>query len=130
MNIIEKTIEVSKKAYAQYSNFKVGSCVLLKNEDGDQKEFFGCNIENAAYGSTMCAERVAIYKGISEGYNILDTVYVFTDTSDLTPPCGSCLQVIVEFATQDTSVVLFNNHKSKEFKLTELLPNYFSQKNL
>lgn len=130
MNIIEKTISISKKAYTPYSNFKVGAGVLFKNDKGDIKEFFGCNIENAAYGSTMCAERTAIFKGITEEFNYIHTVYVFTDTENLTPPCGACLQVIVEFADDKTKVVLFNNHKSKEFLLTDLLPNYFSQKNL
>ncbi len=130
MNIIEKTISISKKAYTPYSNFKVGAGVLFKNDNGDTKEFFGCNIENAAYGSTMCAERTAIFKGITEEFSYIHTVYVFTDTENLTPPCGACLQVIVEFADDKTKVVLFNNHKSKEFLLTELLPNYFSQKNL
>src|SRR3981081_3123243 len=80
-------------AHAPYSNFRVGAAVRAKSG----RIFTGCNVEHSTYGLTLCAERVAIFKAISEGERGFDTVAVVTDTDSLTPPCGACRQIIWEF---------------------------------
>src|SRR5258708_31382826 len=90
-------------AHAPYSNFRVGAAVRAKSG----RIFSGCNIENSTYGLTLCAERVAIFKAVSEGERGFDAVAVVTDTDLLTPPCGACRQIIWEFCG-DAEVVLPN----------------------
>src|SRR6202008_3253313 len=90
-------------AHAPYSNFRVGAA--LRASSG--RIFGGCNVENATYGLTVCAERVAIFKAISEGERGFDAMAVVTDTDSLTPPCGACRQLIWEFCG-DVPVVLAN----------------------
>ena len=92
-----------ENAHAPYSNFRVGAAVRAKSG----RVFSGCNVENATYGLTLCAERVAIFKAISEGERGFDAVAVVTDTDTLTPPCGACRQIIWEFCG-DAEVVLAN----------------------
>jgi cytidine deaminase len=90
-------------AHAPYSNFRVGAAVRAKSG----RVFTGCNVENSTYGLTLCAERVAIFKAISEGERGFDAVAVVTDTDSLTPPCGACRQILWEFCG-DAQVVLSN----------------------
>lgn len=121
----EKLIEIAKqareKASAPFSNFKVGAVLVGKTDE----IFTGCNIENASYGLTMCAERVAIFKAVSEGVRAFQKIVVVADTDDLTPPCGACRQIIWEFCG-DIEIILANLHgKTEMFQMKELFPRAF-----
>jgi cytidine deaminase len=108
-------------AHAPYSNFRVGAAVRAKSG----RVFTGCNVENATYGLTLCAERVAIFKAISEGERGFDAVAVVADTDTLTPPCGSCRQILWEFCG-DAEVVLANlNGKVEHYRMSALFPKPF-----
>lgn len=122
--LIDAAGEVRNNAYAPYSEFKVGAAVAT--EDG--KIYVGCNVESASYGLTVCAERVAIWKGISRGENRFCCIAVVVDTDELTPPCGVCRQIIWEFCG-DVPVILSNlNGKSETVQMSELLPRAFDSK--
>jgi cytidine deaminase len=108
-------------AFAPYSKFKVGAALVA--DDGSIVT--GCNVESASYGLTICAERVAIVKGISEGKKRFTCVAVVADTDTPTPPCGACRQLLWEFAP-DADVVMENLHgKRVSFHMRELLPHGF-----
>ncbi|MGD9562064.1 MAG: cytidine deaminase [Pyrinomonadaceae bacterium] len=122
--LIAAAKEVRERAYAPYSNFKVGAAV--ETDEGDI--YTGCNVESASYGLTVCAERVAIWKGISRGEKRFGRIAVVVDTEELTPPCGICRQIIWEFCG-DVPVILSNLHgKSETVKMSELLPRAFDSK--
>ncbi|CAN5636596.1 cytidine deaminase [soil metagenome] len=122
--LIESAKTAREKAFAPYSNFKVGAAVQTKSG----KIFTGCNIENASYGLTMCAERVAIFKAISEGEKEFTNIAVVADTENLTPPCGPCRQIIWEFCG-DVPVTFANLHgKTETLPIKELLPRAFDAK--
>jgi cytidine deaminase len=113
-------------AHAPYSNFRVGAA--LRAASG--RIFGGCNVENATYGLTICAERVAIFTAISEGERGFDAIAVVTDTDSLTPPCGACRQLIWEFCG-DVPVVLANlQGKSEMICMRDLFPKPFDSSNL
>jgi cytidine deaminase len=118
-------VEAAKKARqfarAPFSRFRVGAAI----EDDSGRVFTGCNIENATYGLTICAERVAIFKALSEGATRFHRVAVVADTDLLTPPCGACRQILWEFCG-DVPVILANlSDKTESFSLGELLPKPF-----
>lgn len=124
----EKLIEAAnigrERAFAPYSNFKVGAAV----ETDDGEIFIGCNVESASYGLTVCAERVAIWKGVSEGKKHFKAVAVVVDTEELTPPCGVCRQIIWEFSG-DIPVILANlKGDSEVVQMRDLLPRAFDTK--
>ena len=124
----EKLIELAnvarERAFAPYSKFKVGAAV----ETDEGEIFIGCNIESASYGLTVCAERVAIWKAVSEGKMNFKTIAVVVDTEELTPPCGVCRQIIWEFC-HDIPVILANlKGKSEVIQMRELLPRAFDTK--
>lgn len=113
-------------AHAPFSNFRVGAA--LRATSG--RIFGGCNIENATYGLTICAERTAIFKAISEGERGFDAIAVVTDTDALTPPCGACRQLIWEFCG-DVPVILSNlKGKTEVHQMRNLLPKPFDSSNL
>ncbi len=117
----EAAIAVRENAFARYSNFRVGAAL----EDIDGRIHTGCNVENATYGLTMCAERNAIFKAISEGARKFRRIVVAADTDILTPPCGACRQILWEFCG-DIEVVLVNLHgKTETYQLKDLLPKPF-----
>jgi len=117
---------VRENAHASFSNFKVGAA--LRAASG--RIFGGCNVENATYGLTVCAERVAIFKAISEGERRFDAIAVVTDTDRLTPPCGACRQLIWEFCG-DVLVVMANlKGKIEILQMRELFPRPFDSSNL
>ncbi len=121
--IIEKAKEARKKAYAPYSNFFVGAAVLTKSG----RIFTGCNIENVAYGLTICAEACAIAKTVSEGYKDIKAVALVADTESIPFPCGSCRQIILEFG-DDIRIIMANlRGDSLEKIITELLPLGFTK---
>ncbi|HEY0365464.1 MAG TPA: cytidine deaminase [Pyrinomonadaceae bacterium] len=122
---IESLIEVAKRARLQsvatFSNFLVGAAV--RTSDG--KVYTGCNIESASYGLTVCAERVAIWKALSEGEHHFTDLVVVADTENLTPPCGTCRQIIWEFARGANIVFANLEGKSEVFHIADLLPRAF-----
>ena len=110
-----------ENAHAPYSKFLVGAAV----ECSDGRVFTGCNIENATYGLTVCAERVAIWKAISEGVRSFTRVAVCADTQHLTPPCGACRQILWEFCG-DAEIIMSNLSGDEEtVKLATLFPRAF-----
>ena len=122
--LVKAATEVRERAYAPYSNFKVGAAVRTK----DGKIYTGCNVESASYGLTVCAERVAIWKAVSEGEKEFEQVAVVADTEELTPPCGVCRQIIWEFGG-DIPITFANlNGKTETVKISELLPRAFDTK--
>lgn len=124
--LIAAATKVRENAHAKFSNFKVGAA--LHSASGTI--FTGCNVENATYGLTVCAERVAIFKAISEGERRFDAIAVVTDTDTLTPPCGACRQLIWEFCG-DIPVTLANlKGKSETMQMSQLFPKPFDSSNL
>ena len=110
-----------ENAHAPFSNFRVGAA--LRASSG--RIYTGCNVENSTYGLTVCAERVAIFKAISEGERGFDAIAVVTQTEVLTPPCGACRQIIWEFCG-DIPVVLANlQGKAEVHKMSALFPRPF-----
>jgi len=119
--LIAAALAAREHAHAPFSKFKVGAAV----EDGTGHIHTGCNIENATYGLTLCAERVAIFKAISEGAKGFTRVAVAADTDLPTPPCGACRQILWEFCG-DIEIVLVNLHgKSETLRMGELFPRPF-----
>jgi cytidine deaminase len=115
-----------ENAHAKFSKFKVGAG--LRAASG--KIYGGCNVENATYGLTVCAERVAIFKALSEGERKFDAIAVVTDTDALTPPCGACRQLIWEFCG-DVPVVMSNlKGKVEVIQMRDLFPKPFDASNL
>ena len=122
--LIEAATAVRENAYAPFSDFRVGAA--LETEDGEV--ITGCNVESASYGLTVCAERVAIWKAISQGKRKIKHIAVVADTEDLTPPCGVCRQIIWEFGG-DIPVILANlKGKSEVIQMRDLLPRAFDTK--
>ena len=110
-----------ENAHAPYSNFRVGAALRAKSG----RVFTGCNVENSTYGLTICAERVAIFKAISEGERGFDALAVVTDTDQLTQPCGACRQIIWEFCG-DVPVIIGNlQGQSETHQMSALFPKPF-----
>jgi cytidine deaminase len=119
--LIEAAKEVRTRAHAPYSNFKVGCAI----EDDTGRVFTGCNVENASYGLSLCAERVAVFKAISEGAGKLLRIAVVADTDTLTPPCGACRQILWEFCG-DAPLALENLAGKREtMTVKQILPRPF-----
>lgn len=134
-NIEEKEIEklillarsAQERAYAPYSNFRVGAC--LKTCSGNY--YLGCNIENAGYTPTVCAERTAMFKAIFDGERDFEAIAIISDSDNFTSPCGVCRQVLAEFCKSDMPAILANN--KGEYRLTsvgELLPFAFTKEDM
>lgn len=120
-----KAIKAAKKAreysYSPYSNFRVGAGLIIAGG----KIYSGCNVENISYGLSVCAERVAIFKALSEGCKNFETLVVSSDGSDFVFPCGACLQVMVEFC-ENLEIILANNKGDYKIKgVKELMPAAF-----
>jgi cytidine deaminase len=119
--LLEAALSAREHAHAIFSDFKVGAAL----EDSAGVIYTGCNIENATYGLTMCAERVAVFKAMSEGARRFRRIAVAADTDLLTPPCGSCRQVLWEFCG-DLEVTLVNPRgKTEVFRMKDLFPRPF-----
>lgn len=119
--LVEAAIAVRENAHAPFSKFKVGAAVL----DDTGRIHTGCNVENATYGLTCCAERVAIFKAVSVGAQKFTRVAVVADTDTLTPPCGACRQILWEFCG-DVELTLSNLHsKTETVRLGTLFPRAF-----
>jgi len=127
MKTVEKLLEAAKKvkenAYAPYSHFHVGAALITDTG----KIYSGCNVENTSYGLTICAERNAIFRMISDGEHRIAEILVIGDTEEFLPPCGACRQVMTEFSTNDTVVYLCNKQGQwKKTTMAELMPYTFS----
>lgn len=121
--MIKKAEEASKKAYAPYSKFKVGACVLA--ESGNT--YVGCNFENSSYGMTICAERNAVGSAIVNGELKIRAVAIYSPNMDNCTPCGACRQVLNEFKSENgLDVIVKINDKIKIYTLEELLPETFN----
>ena len=119
--LIAEATAARVRSVAPFSNFLVGAA--LQTDEG--KVFTGCNVESASYGLTVCAERVAIWKALSEGERDFARLVIVADTEQLTPPCGTCRQIIWEFCKHAT-IVLANLHGQKEeLDIADLLPRAF-----
>ncbi|HVG35055.1 MAG TPA: cytidine deaminase [Pyrinomonadaceae bacterium] len=119
--LIKAATRARDLSIAPFSNFHVGAAV--ETEDG--KIYIGCNIESASYGLTVCAERIAIWKALSEGERRFKRLAIVVDTEDLTPPCGTCRQIIWEFL-RDAPIVLANLRGGQEtIMMRDLLPRAF-----
>lgn len=125
--LINCALDSRNKAYTPYSNFKVGASVLT--ESG--KIYGGCNIENASYTPTVCAERVAIFKAIYDGESKIKKIAVVAKENSFTYPCGVCRQVIREFCSNDCEIIIVKNEQEyKIIKFSELLPYSFGPEDL
>ena len=124
--LCQKAVEMLSRAYVPYSHFPVGAAL----ECSDGTVFTGCNVENAAYGPSNCAERTAVFKAVSEGYRSFRCIAITADSDGFCPPCGVCRQVLQEFAP-DLEVILVNRRgETKRLTLRELLPYSFGSSNL
>ena len=127
-NLLKTALEARKFAYAPYSHFTVGAALLAK----DGTIYSGCNIENAAYGPSNCAERTAFFKAISEGKREFFAIAIVggmegSEATQYCPPCGVCRQVMAEFCNPEQFLIILGakNQMFKEYKLKELLPLSF-----
>lgn len=120
--MIDIAKEVLENAYAPYSKYRVGAVI----ETSSGKLYTGCNIENMSFGLTVCAERVAIFKAVSDGERSITKVVIVSDGDSTPIPCGACLQVMNEFSDEDLEIIVSSRDgKFERFKLIDLLPRPF-----
>lgn len=119
-NLIKEAISAQNRAYSPYSKFKVGAAIITKQG----KIFTGCNVENLSYGLTICAERVAVFKAVSEGYTDFEAIAISSSSGKPTFPCGACRQVLAEFNNK-MKVYLVNDDNT--YNLSDLLPYSFTE---
>jgi cytidine deaminase len=119
--LLEAALAARENAHAPFSKFKVGAAI----EDQTGRIFTGCNVENATYGLTVCAERVAVFKAISEGARKFTRIAVAADTEVLTPPCGACRQILWEFCGNAELILVNLQGKTESFRLKDLFPRPF-----
>lgn len=125
--LVDLAFTMLERSYVPYSNFPVGAAILCS----DGTIFTGCNIENAAYGSTICAERTALVKAVSEGHrDDFERIAVVGNSSDYCWPCGACRQMLYEFNPDLTVLVARGDRHFVSLKLHELLPHGFGPKSL
>lgn len=125
--LVDLAFEMLDRAYVPYSHFPVGAAILC----ADGSVFTGCNVENAAYGSTICAERTALVKAVSEGHrDDLERIAVVGNSVDFCWPCGSCRQMLFEFNPHMTVLVANGTREFVKLSLQDLLPHGFGPKSL
>ena len=129
-SLMQMAQQARNNSYSPYSHFRVGAALLGKSG----KIYTGCNVENAAYSATNCAERTAIFKAVSEGERDFVALAIVGgregETAELCAPCGVCRQVISEFCQKDFKIALGNDEKFEVYTLEQLLPLSFSEKDL
>ena len=119
-------VEAKSKSIPTYSKFRVGSALLTE----DENVFTGGNIESSSYGLTICSERVALFKALSEGHRKFKAIAIASDDPGFCPPCGACRQVLKDFCEEIKVVLINHKNEIKIFKLDELLPFPFGDANL
>lgn len=124
--LIKIAKEAMNNAYVPYSKFRVGAAL----ETSDGKVYSGCNIENASFGGTNCAERTALFKAISEGHRKFTKIAVISDSDDYTYPCGICRQVLSEWGLDMEVIVASSSEGYRVHKLSEILPYAFTNENM
>ncbi len=122
--IIQDLIRIRNNALAIYSGFKVGAVIQTANG----KFYKGHNIESSSYGLTICAERVALFKALSEGEREFRKIYILGNNNEFCPPCGACRQVLMDYANEIEVILVKDSGESKSYKLDQLLPLAFSDK--
>lgn len=120
--LVRMALAAREQAYAPYSNFHVGAALLTR----DGRVFTGCNVENASYGLTVCAERVALFKAVSEGSRTFTALAMAGPSDDYCRPCGACLQVMSEFAPELRVIMADRTGRFRSRTLLQLLPEAFS----
>ena len=122
--LVNEAFKAMKNAYAPYSKYHVGACILCK----DGKTFYGANIENASYGATNCGERSAVFAAYSNGYrkNDIEAIAIVSDGERLGTSCGICRQVLSELLNPDTPIILSNGKETRVTNTVEMLPDSFS----
>ena len=120
--LLEAALFAKQNAYVPYSHFPVGAALL-----GDNHQiYYGCNVENAAYGSTICAERTALTKAISEGCRHFEMLLLISNSQEFIFPCGACLQMLAEFSSDLTIICMNANQESIELCIRDMLPYQFN----
>jgi cytidine deaminase len=119
--LIDAALAARENAHAPFSKFKVGAAL----EDQSGRIFTGCNVENATYGLTVCAERIAVFKAISEGARKFTRIAIAADTDVLTPPCGACRQILWEFCGNAELILVNLQGKTESLRLKDLFPRPF-----
>lgn len=125
-NITELLIEIKKEALAKYSKFHVAAILVTDNNE----LITGFNIECTSYGLTICAERVALFKALTEGHRKFQKIYVMADGEEPCPPCGACRQVLMDYAPGIDVIMVTEDGLRKQVTLAELLPYAFKDENL
>lgn len=120
MKLMDEAIKAKNNSYSPYSNFKVGAALLTD----DDLIYTGCNVENASYTPSCCAERTAFFKAVSEGKKKFKAIAITSDT-EMCYPCGVCRQVMSEFCNSDFKIYVGNENKIEEYTLNDLLPHSF-----
>ena len=127
--LIEQAISARTNAYAPYSKYRVGAALVGKAKNGNRESFLGSNVENASYGATICAERVAITNAVHQGLREVEVIAIATSNSPPASPCGICRQVLREFssAPDKLRIIMVNeNHERQDSTLADLLPLSFA----
>lgn len=124
--LIVEAKSASKNAYCPYSKFRVGASVL----GGSGRIYAGCNVENASFGMTICAERSALAASVTQGETKIEGIVIYTPTAKPTAPCGACRQALNEFGTEMSCICVCDGPDEIRLKLSELLPAAFGPKNL
>lgn len=130
--VVELAWEMSKRAYCPYSDFPVGAGILAENETGEQRFFGGCNVENASYGGSICAERTAAVKAVSEGFRTFRCIAVICAKVPGGSPCGICRQFLREFGGLTATVLNIQDRDNSvvRYRLEEILPDSFGPESL
>jgi cytidine deaminase len=126
IELVKLAKKAMENAYVPYSHFRVGAALLTINDE----VYTGCNIENASFGGTNCAERTALFKAVSEGKKQFKTIAIISDSDNFTYPCGICRQVLAEFGTDLVFLIANNKEEFRIHKFTELLPYAFTNEEL
>ncbi|MEW6512094.1 MAG: cytidine deaminase [Bacteroidota bacterium] len=124
--LARKAVQARNHSFSPYSHFRVGAALLTKRG----KVYTGCNIESSSYGLTICAERTALFKAVSEGERTFTAIAVATDEDGFTPPCGACRQVIMDLAGDIDFIMVHRNGTVRTVRMSELYPHPFGAKNI
>lgn len=126
LNLMKEAKRAMKYSYSPYSNFAVGAALVTV----DGKIYRGCNIENASYGATNCAERTALFAAIADGATEFETMAIVSSSGEYTYPCGICRQVIAELMPKGKLIISNNDNDYKTFTIDEMLPHSFTKEDI